>query len=401
MTVATLIPASLFGLYAGEVADSMAKRVAIAIAYAVAGVACFLIPTIFGTDVPALFALVFVVAAFSQLAGPAENSVLPLVASEEQLASATSMMGLASSIGTAAGTAVIAPVLLKLIGARAVFYVAGGLLLAATTRVLHIYSKRDRGTGGTLPRPTPTTSRRALDWVFQHPGVATMVGVSILSGVSNVILATLAPVYVHDVLGSNPAETVYVMAPAGIALTFSLWCAPWFIRLAGERRTAAAGVGLMIAGLVGLGLVQADIGAVVDRIDPLRAVAALGVPIDRQFRTAAMFCIPVGLGIGLTDNAVKTYINRRVPFAFQGRTFAVRNTLENAIAIVPLLTVSAIASVVGVSTVLVLTSVTIYALILLLIHLSTRFGADAVSPRTMVTKTFWESDEELVSGEGG
>jgi hypothetical protein len=189
------------------------------------------------------------------------------------------------------------------------------------------------------------------------------------------------------------------MAPSAIALTLSLWCTPWAVRLAGERVVAAAGFGLLVFGLVGLGLVQADIGAVVDRINPLRAAAATGLPVGEKLRTAALFCLFVGFGLGLTDNAVKTYINRRVPYALQGRTFALRNTLENAIAIVPLLTVSAIASLVGVSTVLVLTPVTVYALILLLIHLSTRFGMEPVSARTLVTTTFWEGDAEPIDDE--
>jgi hypothetical protein len=64
--------------------------------------------------------------------------------------------------------------------------------------------------------------------------------------------------------------------------------------------------------------------------------------------------------------------------------------LQSAIAIIPLLAVSALASVVGVSTVLVLTPLSIYGLILLFIALSRRFGGEAVTVRGLVFSTFWD-----------
>jgi MFS family permease len=394
MAVATLIPAAALGLYAGEVADTMPKRLAIATSYGLAGVACFAIPTLYGTAVTPMFALVLLVAAFAQLATPAENSAVPLVANAQQLSSATSMMSLASSVGTALGTALLAPLLLKLTSARVVFYVTGLLLFAATTRVLHIYSKRDVGTGRGALRVKPGATRRVLSWVFQHPGVATMVAVSVLVGVSNVIMSTLAPIYVRDVLDANPADTVYLMAPAGIAMTASLLLAPPLIRWLGERVTAAFGFGLVVLALTSLGLVERHVSVVIDPVNPLRFVGFMGHSPGETLRTAMFLSAPLGLGVGLTDNAVKTYINRRVPFPYQARTFAARSALESGIAIGPLLAVSGLASLIGVSTVLVLTPVMVYALILILLQISRRFGADPGDARTVVTKTFWSEPDD-------
>jgi len=146
MSVASLLPSALFGLYAGEVADSMPKRLAIAAAYALGALACFVIPTAFGTDTAPMFALVFMLTAFAQLASPAESSAVPLVANDRQLATATSLMGLASSIGTGFGTALLAPLLFKLTSAEVVFYVAGVLMFSGVAILVAATSRRSHAT---------------------------------------------------------------------------------------------------------------------------------------------------------------------------------------------------------------------------------------------------------------
>lgn len=400
MTIAMLLPTALFGLYAGEVADSMPKRTVLAGAYAFAAACCFLIPTLFGTQVGPLVALVFLVTAFGQLASPAENSVVPLVANEQQAASATSMLGLASSLGSGFGLAFLAPLLLKFTSVRIVLYAAGLLLTAAATRVLHIYTRRDVGRGAF--RPNRRTYANTFTWLFAHPGVATMVCVSVLVGVANVFMAALAPVYVRDVLDRDPADTVFVLGPAGVASTASLLVTPVLIQWRGERVTAVFGFGLVVIALVALGLVGRDIAAVVDPLNPLRLGELIGLGLSSDVRTAAWLSVPLGLGTGLTGNAVKTYVNRRVPFAFQGRTFAAESVLQSGIAIVPLLAVSALASLVGVSTVLVLTPLGIYGLVLFLISLSRRFGGEPATPRGLVFSTFWdETHEDAFEPAGG
>jgi MFS family permease len=390
VTVGMLLPAAMVGLYAGEVADSVAKRTAIAAAYGTSGMACFIIPTLFGTSVAPMIGLVFAVTALSQLASPAENSVLPLVASDRQLATATSMLGLASSIGTALGTAILAPFLLRLTNARIVFYAAGVLLLLATSRVLHIHSKRDVGSPSATWIPTRASCGSALTWLGAHRAVATMVGVSVLAGALNIIMAALAPIYVLDVLKSDPTNAVFVMGPSGVAMTLAILLAPWCIGLLGERLTAALGFGLAVVSLMALGLVQSDVGLLLDPINPVRAAGMVGLNLSQELRTATMLGVPLGLGVGLTDNSVKTYISRRVPLGYQGRVFAARNTFESAFAILPLLMLSGLASLIGVGAILILAPLALYLGVLLLLDVSRRCGVDMGDAKTLVTQTFWE-----------
>jgi hypothetical protein len=300
------------------------------------------------------------------------------------------MLSLASSFGTALGTAILAPFLFKLTSARIVFYVAGVLLFVATTRVLHIYSKEDRERTKSIHRKR---SADALRWLVRHPSIATMVGVSVLTGTMNLIMAALAPIYVQDVLDSDPANAVYVMGPAGLAMTFAIVVAPRSIRLVGERWTAAFGLGLVVTALVALGLVEGDLALVLDPFNPLRLLEPVGIRLSADLRTAALLSVPLGLGVGFAENAVKTFIGRRVPLSLQGRTFAVRSTFESGLAIIPLLVLSALAPVIGVSAILVLMPVALYAVVLALLALGRRHGLEFDDPKTLVTKTFWEDSE--------
>ncbi|HKZ51491.1 MAG TPA: MFS transporter, partial [Dehalococcoidia bacterium] len=136
--IAALIPPALLGLYGGTIADSLPKRVALAMVYNLQALLCFLAPTFLGTGLPAILALIFAVNALGQVSGPSESSVLPLIASEAQLATAASLVNLASTAGTAVGTALLAPVIVRAFGVAPVMYVSGVLLLLAASRVFDL-----------------------------------------------------------------------------------------------------------------------------------------------------------------------------------------------------------------------------------------------------------------------
>ena len=126
--VAALVPPTLLGLYGGAVADALPKRIALAIIYAAQAAMCFIIPEFLGTDLGAVLALIFAINVLGQVSGPDEQSIAPLVASDAQLASATSMLSLASNLGVFFATALLAPILLRIFGVRAVFSISGIML---------------------------------------------------------------------------------------------------------------------------------------------------------------------------------------------------------------------------------------------------------------------------------
>jgi hypothetical protein len=99
------------------------------------------------------------------------------------------------------------------------------------------------------------------------------------------------------------------------------------------------------------------------------------------------------MGVSLTITCVQTYINRRVPLSYQGRTFAMQSVLRNGAAIVPLLTLGALAAEFGAEKVLLVSPLLLLVLGYGLVYLSFRFAGLARPSHLEVVGTFWEEPE--------
>jgi MFS family permease len=388
--VSALLPPAILGLYGGAVADALPKRVALAGAYALQALLCFIFPAVLGTELLAIMFLLFAVNTLGQVSGPTESSVLPVVASEAELASAASMINLASAAGTAFGTAVLAPIVVRAIGVDFVFYLAGVMLLLAASRVFDL-PVGDEGRKVKIP-PLALRFRPAVRWLVRHPAVGTMIIVGTLAGTVNIVLQTLAPRYVGEVLNADPADAAYVFAPSAIGIVLGLLLAPAIMRLRGERLSAIFGLFLAGACLFLLGVVSA-VGDLVDPINPMRLTELLGIEVNERVRTAGLIALPLAMGVSLTVTSVQTYINRRVPLSYQGRTFAMQSALRNGAAIIPLLTLGALAAEFGADKVLLVSPLVLLAVGFGLVYVSFRFAGLARPSHLEVAGSFWEEPE--------
>jgi hypothetical protein len=393
--VAALLPPALLGMYGGAIADSLPVRIALAGAYAGQALLCFVIPGLFGTELGAVLVLLLLVNALGQVSGPTESSVLPLVANDEELASAASLINLAAAAGGGFGIAVLAPVLVKAAGVEEMFYVAGGVLLLSASRVfdLPVGDRRWR----LRLQPPQARVRGTLRWLTRHPAVLTMLVVAVLAGTANIVLQTLAPRYVQEVLDTDAADTAYVFAPTAIGTVLALLAAPAIIRLRGER--VASLIGLFFAGgtLFLLGDIS-TVASIVDAVNPVRIAEPLGLDLSERLRTAALLAIPIAFGVSLTATSVQTYVNRRVPLAYQGRTFAMQSTLRNGSAIAPLLVLGAAAAQFGVEPVLLISPLFLLVSGYSLVALSFRFSGLAPYSQLRVMESFWEEPVEAARG---
>jgi MFS family permease len=391
--LASLIPAVIFALYGGAISDSMPKRIALAMAYTAMAAACILLPTLFDDSVLMYFMLVFIVISLAQVTSPAEQTLLPMVNTEEQLATANSVMGMVSSIGTTVGTAILAPILLLAWGTDAVFYTAAGLLLIAMTRIFQVDAPQDVERG--KRRRPPGNFTTAARWVLQNPSILTMIAVSAIGGMGYQIMSTLAPTYVFEVLDLDPAKTIYVMGVAGFGMLLSLFFVPPLIARSSERKVAGAGFVMLTAGIVGLGLVNSGLLDFLTPINPVHWLDELFKrgDISEATELAVLMSFPAGFGMGFVDNSVKTFLNRRVRTTDQGRTFAIRNLSESALTVVPLLVVAAIATVTSVSAVFVVMPLIFYIAVMALLQASVRLGSEIPAERRGTIKTFWEDTD--------
>ena len=384
---AAILPPALLGMYGGAVANTLPVRLALAGAYTGQALLCFIIPAIFGTGLGAVIVLLFAVNVLAQVSAPTESSVLPLVATEEEMASAASLINLAAAAGSAFGIAVLAPVMVKVFGVEQMFYAAGALLLLSASRVFDL-PVGDRAWTVRL-QPPRARIRGMFRWVSRHPAVLTMIVVAVLAGTVNIVLVTLAPEYVAEVLDTDPADTAYVFAPTAIGTVAALVAAPALIRRWGERLVAVLGLGVSAATLFLLGDISA-VADVIDFINPFGIPDRLGLDLSPEMRATALLAIPVAFGVAMTATSVQTYINRRVPITLQGRTFAMQSSLRNGTAIIPLLVLGAAASKFGVETVLLISPLLLLALGYGLIALSFRFAGIAPHSTLRVMESFWE-----------
>ena len=105
MLMATAAPSLLVGLFAGVLVDRFNRKRIMIAADLVRAVLVFLIPFLVPFSVIWLYVIVMLTSAIGQFFDPAQESVLPEVASEEELAAANSLMAISSFGATAVGFA--------------------------------------------------------------------------------------------------------------------------------------------------------------------------------------------------------------------------------------------------------------------------------------------------------
>ncbi len=387
--VAALAPPTLLGLYGGAVADQIPKKIALAGVYTVQALLCFVIPPLFGTDLPVVILLIFLVNALGQISSPAEKAVLPLVSTRQELASAVSMVNLAGGAGSGFGMAVLAPVIVRSLGLEVVFYVAGAFLLLAATRVFDLEVGESWAGKLTL---TDLRVRPAVSWVARQPAVATIIVVAVLAGTVNHVLSTLAPRYVEEVLATDAANTAYVLIPSSVGVVIGLVFAPRIMRIRGERVSALVGFLIGATFLTLLGAVGA-VDGLIDPVNPIRLLDFVGIHPGERLRTASVLTLPLSFGVSLASASAHTYVNRRVPLVMQGRVFAIESVLRNGGAIIPLLVLGTAATRFGADKVLLAAPAILFLLGVALIEISFRFASRAPPSYLEVLSSFWEQPE--------
>ena len=105
MLMATAAPSLLVGLFAGVLVDRFDRKRIMMIADLTRAVLVFLIPFLVPLSIVWLYVIVMLSSAIGQFFDPAQESVLPEVASEEELAAANSLMAISSFGATAIGFA--------------------------------------------------------------------------------------------------------------------------------------------------------------------------------------------------------------------------------------------------------------------------------------------------------
>jgi hypothetical protein len=401
ISAAKMIPAATLGLFGGAVADALPKRVALGLGYGTQAAICVVLPLVFGTDFWTLVALTFSISVLNQVLGPGENAAIPLVSSKEQIPTAASMISLSDSVATGIGMAAVAPVVLKLWGVDVLFYVAAAFLGFASIRIFALPLERDVTITAALKRLRLGSNDfglgKTLRWLLSWPAVSTMIMAGLVVTTLGMIMETLAPTYVEDVLETNPANTVYVFAPAGLGALIALIGAPRVIGAIGERRATAIAVAVQTVALFSLAFVD-ELAPILAPISPLRVLELFGIELSDLVLAASFVSLFTGFAASLAAISVQTYINRRVPMLQQGRTFGLQTILANSVALLPMLFFGAMATATSIEAVLLWAPWIMLLTMGALLLLANRFAPGETPQGWAVVSSFWE---EAADSDGG
>jgi MFS family permease len=389
----------LFGTSGGAVVDSLSMRIALVFAYATQAAFCILMPTLFGANLTALIILVFLVGMLSQITSPALKSATALVATAAELATVSSFLALSSSIGTAMGSTVVAPLAVKVSGIELAMYIAGGVFALAAVRALKM-------PGDATAKPPREALRhgdwkhKSLDvrgtvrWIVGRRAISSMILAGAIAAALNDALNSLLPVYARTELKADPADTVYIFAPGAIGFVLATVASPHLIKTHGERWLAVVSLVIFVIGAVLFGLID-QVRPVFAGISPMRMLEPLGFHFSDAVLAAGVIAIPFNFGATASASAVQTYVNRRVPLANQGATFGIQSQVVSAITIVTMLSLGALATVVGVRAVFLIASPLEIAGVALLVRYGYHVAQEPPPPGLRVLQTYWEgSDDE-------
>jgi MFS family permease len=335
-------------------ADSAPKRRVLYLAFIVQAAACFLLPPLVGTEVGALLVLIFLTSALSQVISPGLKSVVAIVATPEQVATTGALVNVVGSIGSAIGSSFLAPILIKVSGIDAVLYVTGALFLLGALRIRKLPEAEADGAKSLSQniksldwKPRALSLRFNAEWIVAHGPVASMVLIRIFCAALFEGFNSLIPVYVREVLHEDPANSVYIFAPAGIGYLLGAVGGPWLIHWLGERKLAILSVFLMAIGSLLLGSIGA-VDTFFARFSPLRLLEPfVDLNLSDAVLAAGVIAIPTNLGSTASGQAVQVYINKRVPVMQQGGIFGLQSVQQNAFNLAAVLLLGVIASLAG------------------------------------------------------
>ncbi|MGC4105282.1 MAG: MFS transporter [Thermomicrobiales bacterium] len=343
------IAALIFGLQGGALADVMPKRTALALGLFAQAAACFLIPALWGTSLAALITLVFIISSLSQLTGPAMKSAVRLVTGAATVAAVAALISLAGSIGSALGSSILAPLLIRQSGIRTLMWVTGMFLLVAGVKALSLPKdgKQTKRHERASFRDMMVSPRRMGRWATSHSNIASIILVGALVSALYETLTSLLPVFVREVLHADPTLSIYIFAPAGIGFLIGTILAPMLVRIIGERALAVVAMTFMVVSAILFGFIT-EVAPVAAWLNPLRLLnRADSINLSDLVLAAGVLGVPLNFGSTATGAAVQAYINRVTPIEEQGSTFGIQEVTEQALTVVTLLFAGLVANVTG------------------------------------------------------
>jgi MFS family permease len=385
---ASFLAALLFGAQGGMIADTVSKRRILYLSFAFQAALCFLIPIFTGTGLASLLMLIFVSSALGRVTGPGLTAAVAVVATPAQMATTGALVSVVGSIGSAIGSAFLAPILIKYSSINAVLAVGGVLFLIGAVRIRNlpaetIGSKSIReGLRGIDWAPRQLSLKVNAQWMVDHGAVGSMLlaralVVALFNGVQS-----LLPLYTLDVLNEDPANMIYIFAPAGIGYLIGAVGGPRLISWLGERKLLIVSVGFLFAGTMLLGMIN-TVAPLFAPLNPLRLLEPLfDIQLSEVVLAAGVIAIPLNIGSTAAGLSVQIFINKNVNPIQQGRIFGMQSVQNNALSLITVMLLGIVATLTNIQFVLFAGPIIIGGLVLWLVRYSFKhIGRDRMTLR--------------------
>lgn len=346
-------PSILLGVPGGIVADAVSHRLVLTVSLVLRAVLSLAFLW-WSNDIAALLLLVAALATIGQAYAPAEAATIPEVVPPGGVARANAWSNFVLVGAQVLGGVAIAPLLLKLLDARAVFILAAALFLLAARGMAGVVGPRDFEHQAAAVEQPSSRSRLMVGWrVMRGDGLVFRALVRlILLGTALKVLVAIAPALTRDVLGIAVENTVFIMAPAAVGSAVGLLVAAPLTRLLTPSTVGRLAFLLFTSGVIALAFAD-PLSDWVEGWSPARLR-----PIQEISRTPTLVAVVMldaaylGAMYALTTVATRTVFNERSPRAFQGRVFATYQTVADAVSLLPLLLAGALVDYIGTQVVL-------------------------------------------------
>jgi MFS family permease len=360
--ICSILPAIVFGLPAGVAVDEFPRR-GMLIALNLLRFAAVVLLIVSPPSLVGIFAATLALWTIFQFYSPTENAALVGLVPRNRLSDGQALYNLAGILAQLLGLVFLAPLMLKTVGAGALFavcaafcFVAAGLELLLPPLDEHV--RRGAGHGF---RSLRATLAEGLGAVRSDPVTLRAMAADVLIGIGMSALVVIVPLYLRGVLDTPAENTVFVFAPASLGLVLGLRVAPRIGAALGEQRVA-------VGALLGFALCVGALGFVVD----FRAFLndGLGLPLDRAADllripaltlVAMLISIPAGFCSAIVGVAARSIVLGRTPPGRRGQAVATVSLTQNVGALVPTLLAGIAADAFGVERVAVAIAVAIAA----------------------------------------
>ena len=378
-----ITPTVIFGVFSGVLVDRWSKRrllILTNLGRALAAVAFFFARG----EIWGLYATTIVFSSFSQLFTTTNAAAIPYLVSRPQLISANSLFSLGFTFAQVAGLILLAPILLKTVGAGPLFIAAAIAFALASmlARLLPIIGDDDQEEPAqAFPGPAELKGAisefgKALNSLRSDPLSYLAMAHITTSSTLVLIFAVIVPRYMQTILGLEADDAVTVFAPVVIGAIIGLRAVSWITAKLGKTKTVALGLSILAVCISAFGFVEtiADGLARTEDFNPFGTESIFGQSILVAITIA--IAGPLGFGYALLNAPAQTILHERTPLEMRGRIFASQMVLANGIALLPLVVVGGIADLYGVSSVVLGLGVFLAAGAVLSLYLERRWTED-------------------------